>query len=75
VAGLEGYFPLESIQRLMEGVAGQEGYSSEDLLLGVVGQKWFVTRAERAVGRNVKPSPSHVELPICSGVMKSVGKK
>jgi hypothetical protein len=36
VAGLEGYFPLESIQRLMEGVAGQKGYCSEDLLL------WFV---------------------------------
>ena len=36
VAGLEGYFPLESIPRLMEGVAGQEGYCSEDLLL------WFV---------------------------------
>ena len=35
VAGLEGYFPLESIHRLMEGVAGQEGYCSEDLQLSV----------------------------------------
>ena len=39
VAGLEGYFPLQSILRLMEGVAGQEGYCSEDLLLRVVGWK------------------------------------
>jgi hypothetical protein len=36
VARLESYFPLESILRLMEGMAGQEGYCSEDLLL------WFV---------------------------------
>jgi len=39
VAGLEDYFPLESIQRLMERVAGQEGYCSEELLLRVVGWK------------------------------------
>ena len=40
MAGLEGYFPLESILRLMEGVAGQEGYYSEDLLLRVVVWNW-----------------------------------
>jgi hypothetical protein len=68
MAGLEGYFPLESILRLTEGVAGQEGYCSDDLLLSVVGWKGLVTRAQKAVGWNVKPSPSHVELPICSGV-------
>jgi hypothetical protein len=39
VAGLEGYFPLESFPRLMEGVAGQEVYCSKDLLLRVVGWK------------------------------------
>jgi len=39
VAGLEGYFPLESIPRLMEGMAGQEGYSFEDLLMWFVGWK------------------------------------
>jgi hypothetical protein len=39
VAGLEGCFPLEVTLRLMEGVAGQEGYCSEDLLLRVVGWK------------------------------------
>ena len=33
----EGCFSLESIRRLMEGVAGQESYLSEDLLLRVVG--------------------------------------
>jgi len=27
---------------------------------------------EKAVGWNVKPSPSHVELPICSGVSLQV---
>jgi hypothetical protein len=65
---LEGCFPLESILRLMEGVAGQEGYCTEDLLLRVVGWKGLVTRAEKTVGWNVKPSPSHMALPICSGV-------
>jgi len=50
VAGLEGYFSLESILRLMEGVAGQEGYCSEDLLITVVGWKGLVTRARRLWG-------------------------
>ena len=39
VTGLEGSFPLHSVLWLMEGVAGQEGYFSEDLLLRVVGWK------------------------------------
>jgi hypothetical protein len=39
VVGLESHFPLESTLRLVEGVAGQEGYCSEDLLLRVVGWK------------------------------------
>jgi len=43
VAGLEGCSPLD----LMEGVAREEGYCSEDLLLRVVGWKELVTRAER----------------------------
>jgi hypothetical protein len=68
VAGLEGCSPLKLILRLMEGVARQEVYCSEDLLLRIVGWKGLVTRAVKAVRWNVKPSPSHVELPICSGV-------
>ena len=44
---------------LMEGVAREEGYCSKDLLV-------------RVVGWNVKPSPRHVELPICSGVSHQV---
>ena len=36
MAGIEGYFPLKSFRRLMEGVAGQEGYCTEDLLLRVL---------------------------------------
>ena len=47
MAGLEGCFSLEPILRLMEGVAGQEGYCSEDLLLMVVGWKGLLTRARR----------------------------
>ena len=39
VAGSEGCSPQESVPRVMEGVAGQEGYLSEDLLLRVVGWK------------------------------------
>jgi hypothetical protein len=39
VGGIEGYFPLASILRLMERVVGQEGYCSEDLLLWVVDWK------------------------------------
>jgi len=39
VAGSEGCSPLEPILREMEGVAGQEVYCSEDLILRVVGQK------------------------------------
>ena len=66
VAGLEGSSPLE----LMEGVAREE--SSRDLLVRVVGWKELVTRVVRAVGWNVKPSPRHVELPICSGVSLQV---
>jgi len=68
VAGLEGCSPLE----LMERVAREEGYCSKDLLVRVVGWKELVTRAEKAVGWNVKPSPRHVELPICSGVSLQV---
>jgi len=72
VAGLEGCFPPESIWRLMEGVAGQEGYCSEDLLLSVVGWKGYLTRAEKTVGCNAKLSPNEVELPICLGVSLQV---
>jgi len=72
VAGLEGCFPPESIWRLMEGVAGQEDYCSEDLLLSVVGWKGYLTRAEKTVEWNVKLSPSHKELTICSGVSLQV---
>ena len=68
MAGLEGCSPLE----LMERVAREEGYCSKDLLVRVVGWKELVTRAEKAVGWNVKPSPRHVELPICSGVSLQV---
>jgi hypothetical protein len=72
VAGLEGCSPLELILRLMEGVARKEGYRSEDLLLRIVGWNGFLTRAVKVVGWNVKPSPSHVELPICTGVSLQV---
>jgi len=68
VAGLEGCSPLE----LIEGVAREEGYCSKDLLVRDVGWKELVTRAEKFVGWNVKPSPRHVELPICSGVSLQV---
>ena len=34
----------------------------------------LVTRAEKAVGWNVKPTPSHLELPICSGVFIQVSR-
>ena len=68
MAGLEGSSPLE----LIEGVAREEGYCSKDLLVRVLGWKELVTRAEKAVGWNVKPSPRHVELPICSGVSLQV---
>jgi hypothetical protein len=56
----------------MEGVELQEGYCSEDLLLRVVGWKWWVTRAEKPVGWHVKPSPSNVALPIYSGISLQV---
>jgi hypothetical protein len=72
VAGLEGSFPLDSIWRLIEGVAGQEGYCSEDLLLRDVGCKGWLTWAEKTVGWNVKLSPSHMELSICSGISLQV---
>ena len=68
VAGLEGCSPLE----LMEGVAREEGYCTRDLLVRVVGRKEMVTRAEKDVGWNVKLSPRHVELPICSGISLQV---
>ena len=50
MAGLEGCFPLESVLWLMEGVAGQEVYCSEDLLPRVVHWKGSVIRAQKAVG-------------------------
>ena len=34
----------------------------------VCGLERVGTRAEKTVGWNVKPSLSHVELPVCSGV-------
>ena len=74
MAELEGCSPLELILRLMEGVAREEGYCSEDLLLSVVGWKELVTRAEKAVGWNVKPIPNHMELPICSGISLQVSR-
>ena len=49
-------------------LAGQEGYHFEDLLLRNVGWKGQVTRAEKTVGWNVMPSPSHMAVPICSGI-------
>ena len=64
MAGLEGCSPLELM----------EGYCSKDLLVRVVGWKELVIRAEKAVGWNVKPSPRHVELPICSGVSLQVSE-
>ena len=75
MARLEGCFPPESILTLMEGVAGQEGYCSEDLILRVVGWKGYISRVETTVGWNVKLSLSHMALPICSGISLSVGKK
>jgi len=39
VAGSEGCSPLASILRVMEGVAGQECYCFEDLILRVEGWK------------------------------------
>ena len=63
MARLEGFCPLGSILRLMEGVAGQEGYCSEDLLPRVVGWKG-PTKAEKTVGWNVKPSPSYMARPL-----------
>jgi hypothetical protein len=72
VAGLEGYFLLESTLRLMEGVAGQEDYCSEDLLLRVVVWKGKVTRMEMTVGWNVKPSPRQAELPLCPSISLQV---
>jgi hypothetical protein len=66
---------LESFLKIMERVAWQEDYCSEDFFLRVLGWKGWVTRAEKAVGLHVKPRPSHMALLICSGVMKSVGKK
>jgi hypothetical protein len=58
--------------RLMEGVAEQEGYCSEDLLLRVMGWKGQVTGV--TVGWNVKPRPSHKELPFCSGISLQVSR-
>ena len=72
VAGQEGYFPLASSLRVLEGVAGQEASCLEDLLLRVVGWRGSVTRVEKTVGWNVKLSPSHMALPVCSGVSQSV---
>ena len=74
MAGLGGCSPLQLILRLMEGVAREDGHCFEDLLLRVVGWKELVRRAEKAVGWNVKPSPSQVELPICSGVSLQVSR-
>jgi hypothetical protein len=68
VADHGGFSPRELILRVMGGVAGQEGYCSDDLILRVVGWKSLVTRVEKAMGWNAKPSPSHMELPVCSGV-------
>ena len=72
VAGHEGYSSQELILRVMEGVAGQEGYCSQDLFLRVVGWKGLVTWAEKVVGWNVKTSPSHMELPVCSDLSLQV---
>jgi len=69
VADHGGFSPQELILRVMDGVAGQECYCSDDFLLRVVGWKRLVTRVEKAVGWNVKLSPSHTELIVrCSGV-------
>ena len=62
------WLTTEATCHRFSGVAGQEGYCSEDLLLMVVGWKGLVTRVEKAVGWKVKQSPHHMELPICSGV-------
>jgi hypothetical protein len=54
VARHDGCSPLELILRALEGVERQECYCSEDLLLRVVVSKGLVTRAEKALGWNVK---------------------
>jgi len=47
----------------------------QELLLRIVDWKGYVTRAEKTVGWNVKPSTSHLALPFCSGVSLSIGKE
>ena len=47
----------------------QEVYCSQDLF---VGWKGLVMWTEKVVGWNAKPSPSHMELPVCSGVSLQV---
>ena len=70
--GRGGCSNQELILRVMEGVAGQEGYCSQDLFLRIVGWKGLATWMEKVVGWNMKPSPSHMEVPVCSGVSLQV---
>jgi len=64
----------------MEGVARQEGYRSEDLLLRIVVWKGLVTKGGEGCGMECeaesKPrGTANLFRRIPSGVMKSVGKK
>jgi len=72
VASLEGCSPQKSILRVVKGVAGQEGYCSQDLFLRVVGWKGLVMWTEKVVRWNVKPSKSNMELPVCSDLSLQV---
>jgi hypothetical protein len=67
VAGHESCTSQKLIMRVTVGVAGLSCFSG-DLLLRILDQKGLVTRVDKAVGWNVKPSPRHMELPLCSGV-------
>lgn len=78
VAEHEGCSPQELILRVLEWVARRECYCSDDFLLRVVVWEGLVTRSDKDVGWNVKQSPSHMELPVCSHISlqgMSVGKK
>jgi hypothetical protein len=48
----------------IKGVAEHEGNTSQKLFVMVVDWKRLMMRVKQAVGRNVKISPSHMELPL-----------
>ena len=72
VAGRANSSTQGLILRVMEVVAIEEGYCSEDLLLRVVGWKGLLKRAEKAVGWKVKQSASHMKMPTSSGISLQV---